>query len=49
MEGECSEVVGDVRHGVCEEEVSNLGGFLGLADECGDVTSHSSDSKNQDS
>jgi len=49
VEGECNEGVGDVRGGVCEEEVSNLGGFLALADECGDMTSNSRDGKSHDS
>jgi len=48
VEGECNEVAGDVRDTVCEEEVSNLGGFLALADECNDVTSDSRGDKNQD-
>ena len=49
VEGDCDEVVGGVRDSVCEEEVSNLGGFLALAEECGDVTSNSGDGKNHDS
>jgi len=49
VEGECNEGVGDVRGGVCEEEVSNLGGFLALAEECGDMTSNSRDGKSHDS
>merc|ERR1712223_750081 len=48
VEGECNEVAGDVRDTVCEEEASNLGGFLALEDECNDETSNSRGHKNQD-
>ena len=48
VEGECNEVVGDVRDTVCEEEVSNLGGFLELTDDCNEVTSNSRGDKNQE-
>ena len=46
--GDCDEVVGDVRDGVCDEEVSNLGGFLALAEDCEQVTSNSRDVENNE-
>jgi hypothetical protein len=41
--GDCGGVVGDVSDGVCDEEVSNLGGFLALAEDCEQVASNSRD------
>ena len=43
VEGNCDEVVGGVRGDVCDDEVSQLGGLLALADDCGQVTSNPSD------
>ena len=48
VEGDCDEVVGDVRSNVCDDEVSNLGGFLALAEDCEQVNSNSSDVTNNE-
>ena len=45
VEGNCDEVVGNVRGDVCDDEVSQLGGLLALAEDCAQVTSDSSDAK----